>query len=912
MQFYFNTYNNTLKHNNILKFIQLFLLFSIIVGINSGCSTRKNTPTNRAWHNMTSRFNVNFNGKEALKQGEEEYKKLCKDNYINTLPIYYYPPKEEITSIYPTMDRVIAKASKSIYKHSMFFKGKEYVKPIDDAYLMMGKAYFYKQDYIQAQRIFSYIVSTHKNGNCIEEAMVWNARCAMQQNYFVRADEIINEAKYYIQNKKSKKLNVLYAAAGAEYQMRAPDGETETAINYLDDILKNHPKKDLRARTYFILGQLYEKMEQPREAKDYFLLAIKKSTSYEMEFNARMHLAANYDGTPASKEQILKELNKMLKEEKNLDFKDQIYYAMSEIDRIDDDTTARIKNLAKSVAAYQNNDYQRTYSSLQLADLYMDKEQYPQAKAYYDTATLSLPKNYPNYDAIMKKAEILTDLVDNLQCVVVEDSLQRIAKMSEKDRNRWVQNKIAEYKREKERQKREEEAVNAALQSSLGYANINSNLNNNNSGKWYFYNSTLMSAGKTEFLRRWGARKLEDNWRISNKQQISFDDLAALNDPNAASADTSEYDEDGNLIVKRETDPEKERYYTQDLPLTPGAIDTSNEKIANALYQAAIIYLDLLNDRKRGCETLEKFYERFPDHELTPSALYLLYRNYPYFAKAKAETPKNIILTKYADTDYARLINEPDYYAKLAAKNKEMETKYEVVYADFANKQWKKVIAAAEEAIPLCNNEELKSKYAYLRAVAIGQVKGEKELISALQAIIADYAKYDVAELARIYLSNFNAPEVAPAETAQNEQNTDEKEAQKQSAEAAKENPFAFAPDDWHYISLIVNVHKCNVQNLKTLISDFNKEYYSLQKLTLNSFYINQDEQIVSIARFRGKDAAMDYYHAIQNNDKFKADILAKNITVYPMSSANYGTFYKQKDSRNAYEEFFNTYYLNK
>lgn len=905
-----------MKYNNILKISRLLLLLIIVVGINSGCSTRKNTPINRAYHTVTSHYNVNFNGKEALKQGEEEHQKLCKDNYINTLPMYYYPAKEEITSIYPSMDRVIEKASKSIYKHSMFFKGKEYVKPIDDAYLMMGKAYFYKQEYVQAQRIFNYIISTHKNGNCIEEAMVWNARCAMQQNYFTRADEIINEAKYYVQNKKSKKLNVLYAAAGAEYQMRAPDGEMETAVNYLDDILRNKPSKDMRARVYFILGQLYEKMEQPREAKDYFLKAIKKSTSYEMEFNARMHLATNYDGSPVSREQIMKELNKMLKEEKNLDFNDQIYYAMAELDRIDDDTIARMKNLEKSVAAYQNNDYQRTYSSLQLAELYMDYEKYPEAKAYYDTATLSLPKNYPNYDGIMKKASILTELVDNLQCVVVQDSLQRIAKMSEKERNQWVQRKISDYKREKERLKREEESLNAALQSALGYANVNSNLNNNNSGKWYFYNSTLMSSGKTEFLRKWGARKLEDNWRISNKQQISFDDMAIMNDPNAANADTTEYDEDGNPIIKRETDPEKERYYTQDLPLTPGAFDTSNAKIADALYQASIIYLDLLNDKKRGCETLEKFYTRFPDHELAPSALYLLYLNYQSFAKSKAETPKNVILTKYADTDYARLIKEPDYYAKLAEKNKQMERKYEDVYNAYTSKQWKKVISEAESAIPLCTDGNLKAKYAYLRAVSLGQVKGETELIKAMREILVDYAKYDVADLARIYLGNLNVPEVDPAIQEQEQQTQSQDQAQndptKQPLSAPAENPFKVANSDWHYVSLIVNVHKCNVQTLKTQLSDFNKEYYSLQKLSLNSFYINQDEQIVSVARFRGKDAAMDYYNALQNSDKFKADILAKNIIVYPMSSANYGTFYKQKESRDLYEEFFKENYLNK
>lgn len=881
----------------------LLLLLSTYVVLFTGCSTRKNTAVNRAYHNLTSRFNVNFNANEALKSGEAEYKKLQKDNYINTLPIYYYPSKEEVTAIYPSMDKVIEKSSKSIYKHSMFFKGKEYVKPIDDAYLMMGKAYFYKQDYVQAQRIFSYIITTHKNGNCREEAMIWNVRSAIRQSYFSRAEELIDESKYPIRNKKSRKLNALYAAAGAEYHLTAPDGEKEMAIDYLDDLLRNRPSKEMRARTYFIMGQLYEQLEQPRQAKDYFLLAIKKSRSYEMEFNARMHLATNYDGTSSSRQQILKELNKMLKDEKNNDFRDQIYYAMAEIDRIDDDTTARMKNLALSVAAYQHNDYQRTYSSLQLAELYLEDEQYMQAKAYYDTAMLSLPKNYPNYDAVLKRSTILTDLVNNLQCVVVQDSLQRIAAMSEGDRNRWVQGKVAEYKREQERIRREEEALNVALQSALGYANVNANTNNS-SGKWYFYNSSLMSMGKTEFLRKWGARKLEDNWRVSNKQQISFDDMALMNDPNAASADTNEYDDDGNVILKRETNPENERFYTQDLPLTQGALDTSNAKIANALYQAAIIYLDLLDDKKRGCETLEKFYQRFPDHELAPSVLYLLYLNYQTFDKPKADTPKNIILSRYADSDYARLISDPQYYVRLAEREKEMELRYETLYQDFVNKQWRKVLSETEQALPLCTDLQLKSKYAYLRAVAIGQLQGERPLAEALRNILVDYPNSEVAELARIYLSMLT-PEPTQDVAAQSDTQASP------AAAGTKDSPFKFAPEEWHYVSLIVNVHRCNVQTLKTQLADFNKEYYNLQRLTLNSFYINQDEQIVSIARFRGKDAAMDYYYALHNSDRFKADILAKSIVVYPMSATNYGIYYKQKDSRALYESFFIENYNN-
>ena len=890
-----------MKINKISRYILRCTLLFLTVGVFFSCSTRKNTALNRAYHNMTSRFNVNFNGQEALKAGEEEHKKLCKDNYINILPIYCYPEKSELSSIYPSMDRVIEKASKSIYKHSMFFKGKEYVKPIDDAYLMMGKAYFYKQDYVQAQRIFSYIISTHKNGNCVEEAMIWNARCAIRQSYFTRADELVNETKYYVQPKKSKKLNLLYAAAGAEYELTAPDGDYETATNYIDDVLKNKPKKDFKIRMYYILGQLYEKLEQPSSAHDYFMKVAQKSNSYEMEFNARMHLATNYDGSPAKRVQILKELNKMLKDEKNEPYRDQIYYAMAEINRIDEDTIERMVNLAKSVAAYKDNGFQRTHSSLQLADLYFNQEKYPEAKAYYDTATTSMPKSYPNYDAIRQKSAILTELVDNLQVIIVQDSLQRIAKMSEKERDRWVKGQIAAYKAAKARKEKEERDKELALQSALGYQNYNQLNNSGGSSKWYFYNTTLMQSGKTEFLRRWGNRKLEDNWRISNKQQMSFEDMAMLNDPNAKNKDDTEYDEDGNPIVKREEDPEQERYYTQDLPLTPGAMDTSNAMIADAMYQAAIIYFDLLNDVPRGLDMLDKFYKRFPEHALAPSVLFIQYNRYMEMGSGKSETPKQIILTKYADTDYARLIREPDYYKKLAEENQKMERQYESAYQAFTDKQWQRVLSLSDEALAVCTDKVLRSKYAYIRAVSVGQVQNKEAYRAALEGVLADYGDQPVAELARILLAELDPVPVTQQTAAAIEEIAN-----------AGMSPFVYAPNDWHYVTLIVDVHQRNVMNLKTDISNFNREFYSLQKFTINSFYITQDKQIVTVSRFENKDAAMDYYHAISRHEKFAGDIASEVVTVYVMSAANYSNYYKKKEIRPQYDDFFKENYLDK
>lgn len=828
--------------------------------------------------------------------------KLSKDNYTTTLPVYNYPAKSDIGSALPYLDRTIEKSSKAIYKHSMLIRGKEYVKTIDDAYLIMGKAYFHKQDYVQAQRVFTYITHNYPKGNTFNEASILLARTAMRQEYFASADEQLENLHYLATNKKNKQFNVLFNAAKAEYHLTAPDGDLQEAIDYLNNAIDAHPKREFNARLHLILGELYEKMGQQEEAMKNFKQVIKKSSTYEMVFCAQMHLATNYDGTTSSRNAIMRQFKKMLEETKNADFKDQIYYACSEIARIDENDTLRKSYLAKSVASSTENNYQRTFSSLTLADLYFAEDDYRKAQAYYDTAALSIPKNYPDYDQIIKKANVLKDLVLKLDEIDLQDSLQRIAKMPEGKRMAWVRKMIADYTEAERKAAAEEAERMLALQNASSYTNINANTSN---GKWYFYNQSLVTAGQQDFYRRWGNRKLEDNWFISNKTQISFDDLAVMNDPNAEK-DAVEYDEDGNPIPKRETDPKKEAYYLQDLPLTPGAIDTSNAIIASDLYEAGYIYQDLLKDIPRACASFESLISRFPTSEYALPSTYLLYLLYKGYNNDKSNHFKELLLTKYPDTDYAKLIQDPQYYEKLAAKQKELETQYERVYSDFNNKQWRNVVQAANSSIPLCTDETLKAKYSYVRAVSLGQLYNTDTLINRLNQVVSEFPNTQIAELAKVYLSNFE-PKELPAEESKTSSPTTGNTPR---PTVSHRNPFSYNAEEMHYVILLVTTAKLPVQTVKQNLATFNKTYFSLQRFNVNSFYINNTQQMVTIAKFNNAETALEYYNILVKNETFTQDIAIQNIIPYVISSTNYTTYYNNQEGRSFYDAFFQENYL--
>ena len=880
----------------------------LMIAVLAGCSTSKNTFPNRAYHNVTCKYNVYWNGEQAMKDAERELAKLSKDNYTATLPIYNYPDKSELGPCLSHLDRTIEKSSKAIHKHSMMIKGKEYVKTIDDAYFLMAKSYFYKQDYIQAQRVLNYIVHTYPKSNILNEAEVLLARTQMRQGYYSSADELLETLRYQ-NDKKKKSFAVLFNAAKAEYHLTAPDGDVQEAIDYIGHALDNKPKREFRTRLQLILGELYENLGQQAEAQKNFKQVIKQSNNYEMTFCAQMHLAANYDGTESNRNAITKQLNKMLDDKKNEDYRDQIYYALSEIARIDEDDELRIDYLAKSVAASTENNYQKTYSSITLADLYFDKNEYREAQHYYDTAMMSIPKNYPNYEYIQTKSNVLKDLVDKLDEIDLQDSLLRIANLPEGQRKAWVQKMIADYTEAERKAAAEEAERMLAMQNAASYTNINTTSSN---GKWYFYNQSLVTAGQQDFYRRFGNRKLEDNWFISNKTQISFDDMALMNDPSLAK-DTVDYDEDGNPIPKRETDPKKEAYYLQDLPLTQGAKDTANAIIAKDLYETGFMYQDLLNDTKRACASFESLLQRYPKSEYALPAIFMLYTLYNNAGDSKAETYKNTLLTQYPETDYAKLIQDPDYYNKLAAREKVLENQYAEVYEDFTQKRWRNVITAADAAIPNCTDVTLQSQYAYLRAIAAGQVYNQDTLIVGMTKLIADYKDQPVAELARYFLSNFSKEQIQKSLGIVDTSSSQQAALQEvlQSNEPKQQSVFTYKPEEQHYVILLVKTAELPLQTVKQNLNNFNKTYFNLKKLVVSSFFIDNQRQMVTISKFENSSDALDYYNILINNETFQPDINNQVIEVYIMGTSNYTTFYNKRDQRVNYPAFFKENYLN-
>ena len=858
------------------------------------CNTKKNTFTRRLYHNVTSRYNVFFNGKESLNEGSVELLKGAKDNFTKVLPVFNFGTKQEAQQLNPQMDRAIQKASIAIQKHSMPFGGTEKVKWIDDSYLMIGKAYFYKQEYFSARRTFNFVIQEYGYNDIKYTAMIWLALTYNQTGEYEKSEPLLNlitadASKGIVPYDIVKILPQVYADLyiRREYYDRA--------VDYLIEGIFYNPKRDLKTRMMFILGQIFQQSGDFLRASEYYGNVIKRNPIYDMSFQAKINLAESYDTNSGDSKQVTKILTKMLKDDKNQDYKDQVYFALADVAMRDQDTVLAIEYYRLSVSSSVNNNYQLTTSALTLADLYFEMPSYENAQAYYDTAMMSLPQDYPNYNEIDRKTKILTELVESLIIIQQEDSLQQLVNMSESDRNKVIDEIIVAYVEEQEKlaeQKKLEEALTVQEQAtSFGGGPNAPGLPVG--GKWYFYNTQTKDFGYGEFVKKWGRRKLEDLWRISDKQVISFsEDLQAA-------ADTTKSDS----VLAAENNPMTREYYLKNLPFSEEQLAVSNTKILEAYFTCGKVYRDGLNDNDKSRIAFLALNDRFPENDYMLLSYYYLYKIYLEGGQPDvAEYYKNEIISQYPDSDYAKVLADPEYYAKVAAEMNRVNVLYEETYKDYKAGQYFQVIAKSDLAFSLYGDTmELAPRFAYLKAISIGKIDVIDSLVSQLKMIIRKYPGSNIKPLAQSILASIikDNPELKDESMLLDEEVVPEEKA----------SPYKVNPSAQHMFMIVADSKEIRLNPIKVKLSDYNLKFYSIENLTINSLVLDNEHYLITVGNFNNTAKAIDYFDAITSSDYVYADLKPGTFFNFVISTENYPVFFKEKDI-GAYTKFFEKNYI--
>lgn len=848
----------------IKSFILLWVVFLL------ACSTKKNSFTRRAYHNTTTRYNYYFNAKEIYKLTNQKLAEEHVDDFSELIPLFVLPNEEKSKSLYPEMDKIIEKCSEAIDRHSIYVKKEEHNRWVDDCYMLIGKARFYKAEHYLAIEMFEYVAKAYSKKPEKYPALIWLAKTHIAINEMSKAEvylKLMDEGKAPPEKYQSE-----YYAVFADYLIK--EKQYEDAITQLEKALKVTKKRSEKQRYHYVLAQLWLKKKEFSKASEYFTKVMDLKPRYDMMFNAQISKALSFDVEGKDNDDVKKMLTKMQRDAKNKEFLDQIYYALADIAFKQADEPLGIEYLQKSVESSVSNNKQKALSYLRLGELYYAKPKYVPAQGYYDSCVSFLPQEYKDYDNIYARSKALKKLVDNIVIVQVEDSLQKMAidkDFRDKSIAKLIENELLE-----EQKKAEQEA---ALLNSGGIVEDNNiGMNANSNGKWYFYNPTILSFGRNDFQKNWGNRKLEDNWRRINKQaNASFEEEVAYDSSDSSTTDS--------IVVNEKTSPE---YYLQFLPLDDKKMSVSHNKIIEALYAQGNIYREDFADYNHSIEAFETLLTRYDTCRYVLPSWYNLYRiSLIINDDGMKEKYKSLIIENYPESEYARIIQDPTYNKTTRETRKRVDNYYSIIFDLYKDKKYDLVLTRVEKAKSIFADNHLQDKFDFIAALSIGHISPVDSFKVALETVIANHAASTVAAEAKVILDQLKKG----IDTSQTSTTAVDK--------------YAYKPNDVYTFIVIVPAIDKNTNKYKLDISNFNTVFYSKETFNVNSIFLNGINQLVIIKDLKDEDFAKDYYKSFKLNQEQLLDLNTKNYQCFIISNDNFVVFYKDKNIPD-YLTFFN------
>ena len=867
-----------------------------------GCSTKKNTLTRRMYHNLTSHYNIYFNGELAVRDGEKQLRNTVKDDYSKVLRVYNYGTQQNGLAMNSTMDRALEKTAICVQKHSMNFANRERVRWIDDAYLVMGKAHFYKHDYIPAKRTFDFVATEYNYNDIAYVANMWLIKSYIQTEEYPKAVAMIEQlqAKAAGLSKPPKELMRNFDFTIADYYIAVKD--YNNAVKYLKNGIMLNQNRDLRTRAMFILGQIYMLQGDSERATEQFKKVIRRNPEYEMVFESRMNMAKV--GTADNAEQLFKMMKKMLRDPNNEDYRDRIYYAMAELALREGDEAKALNYLRKSVAAFKDNKIQRAQASLKAATIFFEKSQYELAQAYYDTAVTSMERGQEGYDSIFNISTTLNELVMYTSTVRTQDSLLRVAAMDSVERNRLIDRIIAQVIEQEqiEKEKQEYEEQLALMGTTVGDEPVKSEPTSTTGGSWYFYNQASVSKGITEFTRKWGMRRNVDNWRISDQKSLA----AALSGDSAPEPQAGQGQKRDSLAGNF-TNHDR-GFYLQDLPFSPKQVEEADSLIADGLYHLGFLYMDRLNDLPRSIESYEELDRRFPNGKQELPTWYALYKMHnDLHHDEEALVYKGKIFDKYPTSSYAEFINDPTYFEKLQAQGREASDFYSKTYEAFEQGQFYRVKMNTERAMQLYESDTaFMPRFAFLHAVAEGRLVSVDTMAFALYNLVRTYPRSSIAPYARRVLEDVNNEyHLGLVLTDLNKPEGGDK------PEVKKETLYLLDPNAEHFVMIVCETKSVRVDPLLVRISDFNKKEHRTRTFNVKSVVLDEARTIITIGNFEGQEKAASYVTSMEMSDYVLGGIDKTKYKIIPISTKNYPLFYQTKDV-DEYLKFYESTNINK
>lgn len=758
------------------------MLLAAVLLAATGCSTQKNTAKTRWWHSFKARYNTYYNGTLAYIDGSLEKENGNKDNFTEMLPLYTVGNKQSREIGKGNFEKAIEKCQKTIKLHSIkkrpvwdkkrrktekdieWLSRREYNPFLWKAWMLMGRSQFYKGAFDEAASTFAYMGRLYQTQPAIyAKSRAWLAKCYLEEGWLYDAEDVVrNMERDSIHWSARKEWDYTYA----DYYIHT--GDYAKAIPYLRKVIKHEMRRKQRAREWYLMGQMQAALGNKAEAMRAYKRVIRQNPPYEVEFNARIAMTEVMSGGQWKK--MVSRLKRMAASDKNKEYLDQVYYAIGNIYLAQNDTAKAISAYERGAAKATRSGIEKGVLLLKLGDIYWEMERYNDAQRCYGEAIGLLDKERKDYEELSHRSKVLDELVPYTDAVHLQDSLQSLAKMDEKDRNAAIDRTIAELKR-KEKEERDRLAEQNAQETMQQNGGNNmqqqnnrqqNNTNQQNNGLWYFYNATAVSQGKSAFQKMWGKRENVDNWQRVNKTVVNFggnQEETELSEAQLDSIARQEAIEDSlaQIADSAQNDPHKREYYLAQIPFTEDQIEASNKIIEDGLFNAGVIFKDKLNNLPLSEKQLTRLTSQYPDFEKMADAYYHMYLL--YMRKGETDVAEGYVerlKKEYPESEWTTLLSDP-YFVENAKLGVHMEDSlYASTYDAFKAARYAEVsgnVRISDSRFPLGANRD---KFVFIGGLSKLNEGDAEGCLEDMNTVVKKWPQSGVAEMAGMIVKGVN------------------------------------------------------------------------------------------------------------------------------------------------------------
>ena len=676
---------------------RIFLFVFFIMGT-WACSQQSTRPAAKAFHNINAKYN-------AIWQADRLYKELLAKSWEERNENYSLS-----LSVFPPIDSSFGQAHSNeignlIRKASLVIDRHQNSKFIDDAYLIIGKGRLMKGDIKNAKETFKYINAIEHDAITQASALIYLYQIYISQKDFESALNVENFIKEVPLNAAQKTDFIVNKAYYHQVKNEIP-----IAIALLNEEIPHIKSKIQKARLHFVLGQLFQSQGKNSLAQENFNQVKNNKPTYELQLNAQI----------ASKKLTgqVGDLEKMLKEPKNLDKQSEIYLALGQISYANKDYEKAREYWSKA----SNNNPNKGELYLKLGQLFVSPlKRYPEAALYFDSAATFLPSSHIEFNSAQKLKKNWAYFNQLNKVIIEEDSLQKMGRKSNDELSQMYQKYVMAKTRTLDSlQKKTEIKTNMV-------ATYTRRPTSPEQQSFYFYNDMARIQGSQEFNFKWGNRTLEDFWNRKNKNATMGTDV--FTQPISAIKKSKE--PDLNSVVSEDS----LQKWIATIPREPLQITNSNKKIEQSLFKLAkFTKLEIGLDELAQAKLLTLL-DRFPSTEFEAESLYLLYLCHSIEKNLYREK----LAQRYPDSYFRQLILKLETGNLSQNREEEAQKAYEKAYYLFVARAYDPCYSSCQNIQNKYPNSKLEDKIVFLMALCKGGNKDISEYSTQLKKFIQIY-----------------------------------------------------------------------------------------------------------------------------------------------------------------------------